>query len=112
MIHTIDTLYDASVQTRLTDGRWVLAPSLPYFGNVLRAAWAVLTGKAVALRYPVAGELEAMLEKGRIGGQSGADGRQLGLAREAVEDILEIDEDGKVHARGPHSAIHLTELRR
>jgi len=34
---------------------------LPYYGGYLTAAWAVFRGRAVAVRYPVSGELEQAL---------------------------------------------------
>lgn len=61
MIYTVASFWDRSVHTGLPDGRWVIGVPLPYYGGHLRGAWAVLTGKAVAMRYPVAGELEAAL---------------------------------------------------
>jgi len=49
-------------QTRLADGRWVRAVPLPYSGSRLIAAWWVLTGRAYAIVWPQAGELEAVLD--------------------------------------------------
>jgi hypothetical protein len=43
-------------------GRWSRAVPLPCYGGHLAGAWAVLTGKAVAVRYPVSGELEQALQ--------------------------------------------------
>lgn len=62
MIYKLADLFDPSVRTQLPDGRWVLSVPLPFYGDYLRAAWAVLRGRAVAVRYPVAGELEAIFE--------------------------------------------------
>jgi hypothetical protein len=36
---------------------------LPFYGDYLSAAWAVFRGKAVAVRYPIAGELEQALQE-------------------------------------------------
>ena len=41
--------------------RWSRSIPLPYYGGYLSAAWEVLRGRAVAVRYPVAGELEQAL---------------------------------------------------
>lgn len=66
MIYTVASFWDRHVQTE-RDGRWVLAVPVPFYGGNLRGAWAVLTGKAVAMRYPVAGELEAALQESARG---------------------------------------------
>jgi hypothetical protein len=43
-------------------GRWSRAIPLPFYGGYLAAAWAVLRGNAVAVRYPTSGELEQALQ--------------------------------------------------
>lgn len=43
-------------------GRWSRAVPLQFYGGYLQGAWAVLTGKAIAVRYPEAGELEQALQ--------------------------------------------------
>lgn len=43
-------------------GRWSRAIPLPFYGGSVAGAWAVFMGRAVAVRYPVAGELEAALQ--------------------------------------------------
>ena len=43
-------------------GRWSRAIPLRYYGGHLAGAWAVFTGKAVAVRYPESGELEQALQ--------------------------------------------------
>lgn len=51
-------------QAGLPDGRWVRAVPAPFpFGLLgrLRQAWAVITGDAVAVTWPNAGDLEAAL---------------------------------------------------
>lgn len=65
MIYTIRDLYDRSVESQLPDGRLVLSVPLPFYGDYVRSAWAVLRGRAVALRYP-AGELEDALNPPRV----------------------------------------------
>lgn len=43
-------------------GKWSRSIPLPYYGGYLAGAWAVLRGRAVAVRYPVDGELEQALQ--------------------------------------------------
>lgn len=64
-------------------GRWSRAIPLPLYGGYLTGAWAVFRGRAVAVRYPVAGELEAALHAtgGIAVSPANPDGRQF--AREA-----------------------------
>jgi hypothetical protein len=50
--------------TGLPDGRWVRAVPLPYFGTPferLHVAWWVFTGRAYAVEWPKAGDLEKAL---------------------------------------------------
>jgi hypothetical protein len=56
-----DMLGGNGAQAGLPDGRWVRAIPLPYTGNRLTAAWWVLTGRAYAVLWPEAGDLEAIL---------------------------------------------------
>ena len=61
MIGSKDTQSSAFI-----NGPWYRAVPLPfYFGlpTRFRAAWAVITGDAVAVRWPEAGELEKALDK-------------------------------------------------
>ena len=60
-IHTIAHMYDESVQARLPDGRYVHAVAEPYTANRIVAAWWVLTGRAYAMIWPKAGDLERTL---------------------------------------------------
>lgn len=61
-VHRIADIFgDESVAHGLPDGRWVTAVSVPYPGGRLRAAWMVLTGRAYALEWPEAGDLERVL---------------------------------------------------
>ncbi|MQU83325.1 hypothetical protein [Sinorhizobium meliloti] len=56
------------VETRTPEGRWVRAVPEPYSSSLrerLRAAWWVSTGKAEAVVWPAAGELEAALREDR-----------------------------------------------
>lgn len=64
MIYTIrDLVGSQDCQTGPDSrGRWSRAIPLPYSGGYLRGAWAVIIGRAVAVRYPVAGELEQALQ--------------------------------------------------
>ena len=64
-----DMIAPPTVAAGLPDGRWVRAVPEPYwtFGiERLRAAWWVLTGRAHAVVWPKAGELEQALS-GRYG---------------------------------------------
>lgn len=64
MVYTIrDLIGSADVQAGPdARGRWSRAIPVPFYGGSLTGAWAVLRGRAVAVRYPVAGELEAGLQ--------------------------------------------------
>lgn len=61
MIYTLRALIGSADCMTPVQGRWSRAIPLPYYGGYLAAAWAVLRGRAVAVRYPVAGELEQAL---------------------------------------------------
>lgn len=63
MVYTIrDLVGSADVMTGPdVHGQWSRAVPLPFYGGYFAAAWAVLRGKAVAVRYPVVGELEQAL---------------------------------------------------
>lgn len=63
MIYTIRSLVGTADCQSGPDskGRWSRSIPVRYYGGYLRAAWAVLRGRAVAVRYPVAGELEQAL---------------------------------------------------
>lgn len=60
MIHTLANIYDKYVTTEV-NGKIVKKVAEPYSGRSFRAAWAVLTGKAYAIRWPKDGELEKLL---------------------------------------------------
>lgn len=63
-VEAIHKMYSPCVHAGLPDGRWVLAVAEPYATNPierLRAAWWVLTGRAVAFVWPKAGDLEKAL---------------------------------------------------
>ena len=64
-IHRISNIYHPDVQAGIPDiesktgrTRWVTAVGEPYTANRLVAAWWVLTGRAYALLWPKAGDLE------------------------------------------------------
>lgn len=63
-IHRLRDIYDPHTQAGLPNGRVVLKVAEPYDGNRLRAAWAVLTGRAYAFQWPEDGELERAISKG------------------------------------------------
>lgn len=60
-VHAIREIYQAGCQAGLPDGRWAFAVAEPYTANRLVAAWWVLTGRAYALQWPKAGDLERAL---------------------------------------------------
>lgn len=65
-IEAISNIYHPGTQAGLPDGRWVAAVAVPYPTNIyerVRAAWWVLTGRAVAFVWPKAGDLEAAIGK-------------------------------------------------
>ena len=63
MIYTIrDLVGRADCQGCDSQGRWSRSIPLRYYGGYLSAAWAVLRGQAVAVRYPHLGELEQALQ--------------------------------------------------
>jgi hypothetical protein len=85
VIHSInDMIADPSCQTEcVLDAytekgwqrrrAWVRAVPLPFYGGILdrlRDAWAVLRGKAYAVRWPQPGELEIALEGAREAGRT------------------------------------------
>lgn len=62
-ITTLGSIYHPDVRAGLPDGRYVAAVCVPYPCNLpesIRAAWWVLTGRAVAFIYPKPGDLEAI----------------------------------------------------
>lgn len=64
MIYTIrDLVGSADCQAGPdAQGRWSRAIPVQFYGDYVRAAWAVLRGRAVAVRYPASGELEQALQ--------------------------------------------------
>ena len=64
MIYTLKNLVGSSDCQAGPDGygRWSRAIPLQFYGGYLSAAWEVLRGRAVAVRYPVSGELEQALQ--------------------------------------------------
>ena len=61
-IHQLDGIYSKGVQSRLEDGRVVAAVSEPYTAGKIKAAWWVLTGRAYAVLWPKAGDLERIFK--------------------------------------------------
>lgn len=61
-IHTIGGMFGRvdRVSASVVSKRYI-AVMEPYTADRFRAAWAVLTGRAFAVRWPVTGELEAAL---------------------------------------------------
>lgn len=57
-VHTLGDMFSPHVNAGLPDGRWVKAVAEPYTAGQLRAAWWVLTGRAYAIVWPKAGDLE------------------------------------------------------
>src|SRR5574337_1715097 len=62
-VHCIGDIYHPDAQAGLPDGRWVAAVSEPYTGNRLQAAWWILTGRAFAMLWPKAGDLEDIFKE-------------------------------------------------
>ena len=62
-VNRIGKIYAAGVHAEMPNGNWVRAVGVPYPGGRIRAAWWVLTGRAHALRWPKAGELEQALSQ-------------------------------------------------
>lgn len=63
-VEAIGNMYSPGVHAGLPDGRWAIAVAEPYATNFIervRAAWWVLTGRAVAFTWPKAGDLESAL---------------------------------------------------
>lgn len=58
-IHTLRDLIGSADVTASPDGwHYMRAVPMPYEGQRLRAAWAVFTGRAYAVRWPGLGEFE------------------------------------------------------
>lgn len=80
MIYSLRSLIpDAHVQTTTPEGFWVGAVCLPSYGGYLKGAWAVLRGRAVAVRWPEPGEFEQACHE---------NGWQVPASRPAVLAIL------------------------
>lgn len=63
-IHRLrDLIGSKNVQVGLPNGRYVRAVPEPYTAGKFIAAWAVLTGRAAAVRWPEPGELEEALKQ-------------------------------------------------
>lgn len=57
-VHSILGMFSPSAWAGLPDGTWVHAVCEPYTANRIVAAWRVLTGRAYAIDWPKAGDLE------------------------------------------------------
>ena len=57
-VHRIADMYNPHCESSPDGERWFLAVASPYWGNRLRAAWWVLTGRAHAIEWPEPGDLE------------------------------------------------------
>lgn len=67
-IYRISDIYHANTRAQLQDGRWAMAVAVPCptnFWERLRASWFVLFGRAVAIYWPQAGDIETTLALGR-----------------------------------------------
>lgn len=63
-IHRLgDMIASKGIMTQTRNGMWVRAVPLPYTGNRLKSAWMVLTGRAYAIQWPEAGDLEIALDQ-------------------------------------------------
>lgn len=63
-IQAIGDMYSPDVAAGLPDGSWAAAVAEPYSCNIfesIRAAWWVLTGRAHAVIWPKAGDIERAL---------------------------------------------------
>ncbi len=69
MIHSLYSMIGhPDTQAGLKDGRWVRAVPMPYPSTVIERileAWAVFVGRAYAVRWPKAGDLEDALSPQR-----------------------------------------------
>lgn len=62
MIHRLHHMIGSPECSTEKDGRWVRAVPMPFYGGLFdraRDAWAVLTERAFAVRWPEPGEFEA-----------------------------------------------------
>lgn len=57
-VHTISDIFHPDCEAGMPDGSYVKAVAVPYTAGRLKAAWWVLTGRAYALLWPKAGDLE------------------------------------------------------
>lgn len=63
-IHRLSDMIGSSDVGASEDGRnYYRAVPLPFYGDRLRAAWFVLTGKAYAVHWPELGEIEKALRQ-------------------------------------------------
>lgn len=64
-VHRLSDMVGSKENSSTASGRdgYFCAVPIPYRGNNIAAAWAVLTGKAVAVKWPEPGELEDAVKK-------------------------------------------------
>lgn len=60
-VHAIHDIYSDGVRSQIEGTSYARAVAEPYTGNRVVAAWWVLTGRAFALKWPKAGDLENAL---------------------------------------------------
>lgn len=62
-VHTVSEMFSDRDTEMEVEGKWVRAIARPYPSNRLMAAWWVLTGRAEAVVWPSAGDLEKIVSK-------------------------------------------------
>lgn len=60
-VHALSDMFSKGCEAGMPGNRRAFAVAEPYTGNRLVAAWWVLTGRAYALQWPKAGDLERAL---------------------------------------------------
>lgn len=61
-IHSIRQIYNPHCMAQIEGSKYAHAVSEPYTAGSILAAWWVLTGKAYALEWPKAGDLETAID--------------------------------------------------
>lgn len=60
-IHSISSIYSPHVMSQVEGTKYAFGVAEPYTAGSLKAAWAVLTGRAFAFKWPRPGDLEAAI---------------------------------------------------
>ncbi len=60
-IHSLRRMYDPNCMSQIEGSKYAFAVCEPYTAGSLKAAWWVLTGRAYAIEWPKAGDLEAAI---------------------------------------------------